>query len=108
MECNRLHKPQESSAAARILQGPHQLLVHEFMANGSLVDFLFGNSRPRRYDNLELLVEDEEAKDDIMQVRKLVMIAIWCIQDDPSMRPTMKKVIQMLGAVEAPAPPDPS
>ncbi|KAK6937066.1 Protein kinase domain [Dillenia turbinata] len=63
-----------------------------------------------RYGNLERLVEDdEEAKDDIMRVRKFVMIAIWCIQDDPSVRPTMKKVIQMLeGAVEVPAPPDPS
>ncbi|KAK6937070.1 Bulb-type lectin domain [Dillenia turbinata] len=90
-------------------EGPHHLLVYEFMANGSLADFLFGNPRPR-YGNLECLVEnDEEAKDDIMRVRKSVMIAIWCIQDDPSMRPTMRKVIQMLeGAVEVPAPPDPS
>ncbi|KAK6925696.1 Bulb-type lectin domain [Dillenia turbinata] len=60
--------------------------------------------------NLDLLVEDdEEAKNDIVRVEKFVMITIWCIQDDPSMRPTMKKVTQMLeGAVDIPAPPEPT
>lgn len=59
---------------------------------------------------LELMIEnDEEAIQDIKRVDKFVMIAIWCIQEDPSMRPTMKKVSQMLeGTVEVPSPPDPS
>ncbi|XP_059668862.1 G-type lectin S-receptor-like serine/threonine-protein kinase LECRK3 [Cornus florida] len=59
---------------------------------------------------LQLLVEnDEEAKDDMKRFEKFVMIAIWCIQEDPSLRPTMKKVIQMFeGAVEVSVPPDPS
>uniref|UniRef100_A0A7N2KL77 Receptor-like serine/threonine-protein kinase n=1 Tax=Quercus lobata TaxID=97700 RepID=A0A7N2KL77_QUELO len=59
---------------------------------------------------LELLVEnDEEAKNDMKRVQKYVMIAIWCIQDDPSLRPTMKKVVQMMeGAVEVSVPPGPS
>ncbi|GFZ20743.1 receptor-like protein kinase 1 [Actinidia rufa] len=52
---------------------------------------------------------DEEALCDMNRVEKFVMIAIWCIQEDPSLRPTMKKVTQMLeGAVEVSAPPDPS
>jgi len=35
------------------------------------------------------------------------MVAIWCIQDDPSVRPGMKKVVQMLeGAVQVSIPPD--
>ena len=59
---------------------------------------------------LNLLVEnDEEAIDDMKRVKKYVMIAIWCIQEDPSLRPTMKKVVQMMeGAVEVSVPPGPS
>ncbi|GLT59536.1 hypothetical protein SLA2020_323490 [Shorea laevis] len=53
-----------------------------------------------------LVQEDEEAIQDIERVEKFVMIAIWCIQDDPLLRPTMKRVSQMLeGAIEVPLPP---
>ncbi|KAH9740954.1 reverse transcriptase Ty1/copia-type domain-containing protein [Citrus sinensis] len=39
----------------------------------------------------------------------LVMVSIWCIQEDPSLRPTMRKVSQMLqGVVEVDVPPNPS
>ena len=42
------------------------------------------------------------------RLEKFVMIAIWCIQEDSSLRPTMKKVSQMLeGAVKVSVPPDP-
>nr|POE58928.1 g-type lectin s-receptor-like serine/threonine-protein kinase lecrk2 [Quercus suber] len=115
-------------------EGQHRLLVYEFMSNGSLASFLFGVSRPYwksfeaeakdvdqtiladwayhcyKDGKLELLVEnDEEAKNDMKRVQKYVMIAIWCIQEDPSLRPTMKKVVQMMeGAVEVSVPPGPS
>ncbi|GKV12560.1 hypothetical protein SLEP1_g23687 [Rubroshorea leprosula] len=53
-----------------------------------------------------LVQEDEEAIQDIENVEKFVMIAIWCIQDDPLLRPTMKRVSQMLeGAIEVALPP---
>ncbi|GKV22191.1 hypothetical protein SLEP1_g32076 [Rubroshorea leprosula] len=53
-----------------------------------------------------LVQEDEEAIQDIEKVEKFVMIAIWCIQDDPLLRPTMKRVSQMLeGAIEVALPP---
>ncbi|GLT59523.1 hypothetical protein SLA2020_323360 [Shorea laevis] len=53
-----------------------------------------------------LVQEDEEAIQDIKRVEKFVMIAIWCIQDDPPLRPSMKIVSQMLeGAMEVPLPP---
>lgn len=59
---------------------------------------------------LQLLVEnDEEATDEIKKVKKFVMIAVWCIQEDPSLRPTMKKVVQMMeGVAEVPIPPNPA
>jgi serine/threonine protein kinase len=59
---------------------------------------------------LNLLVEeDEEAMEDMKRVERFVMVAIWCIQEDPSLRPGMKKVVQMLaGGVQVSVPPDPS
>ncbi|RZC68049.1 hypothetical protein C5167_031303 [Papaver somniferum] len=58
---------------------------------------------------LEDLVEnDEEVMNDMRRFERLVMIAIWCIQDEPSLRPSMKKVTQMLeGVLEVSAPPCP-
>ncbi|KAI3831105.1 hypothetical protein MKW92_007884 [Papaver armeniacum] len=58
---------------------------------------------------LEDLVEnDEEVMNDMSRFERLVMIAIWCVQDDPSLRPSMKKVTRMLeGGFEVSAPPRP-
>ncbi|KAB2604079.1 G-type lectin S-receptor-like serine/threonine-protein kinase RLK1 [Pyrus ussuriensis x Pyrus communis] len=56
----------------------------------------------------QLFKNDDEAMHDIKMMEKYVMIAIWCIQEDPSLRPTMKKVALMLeGTVEVSAPPNP-
>ncbi|XP_010265867.1 PREDICTED: G-type lectin S-receptor-like serine/threonine-protein kinase LECRK3 [Nelumbo nucifera] len=56
---------------------------------------------------LDKLVEnDDDAMDDKKRLEKFVRIAMWCIQEDPSRRPTMKKVTQMLeGAIEVLVPP---
>ncbi|PSR91691.1 G-type lectin S-receptor-like serine/threonine-protein kinase [Actinidia chinensis var. chinensis] len=55
---------------------------------------------------LDALVDNEEAAMmDIATLQRWVMTAIWCIQEDPSKRPTMKRVVQMLeGCVEVPIP----
>ncbi|KAI9076568.1 hypothetical protein K1719_041554 [Acacia pycnantha] len=59
---------------------------------------------------IDILVEnDEEAMADIGRLKKWVMIAIWCIQENPDVRPSMKTVMQMLeGLVDIPNPPPPS
>ncbi|XP_038717282.1 G-type lectin S-receptor-like serine/threonine-protein kinase LECRK3 [Tripterygium wilfordii] len=59
---------------------------------------------------LNVLVDNEEvAMSDVSRVYKWVMIAIWCIQEDPSRRPAMKMVMQMLeDLVEVPSPPYPT
>ncbi|KAL5711952.1 non-specific serine/threonine protein kinase [Ranunculus cassubicifolius] len=55
-----------------------------------------------------LVMNDEAAKNDGKNLEKLVMVALWCIQEDPSVRPSMKKVTQMLeGAADVSMPPDP-
>jgi serine/threonine protein kinase len=60
--------------------------------------------------NLEKLIEnDEEARNDKKRLERLVIVAIWCIQEDPSLRPSMKKITQMLeGVIEVSVPPRPS
>ncbi|CAI9761362.1 unnamed protein product [Fraxinus pennsylvanica] len=154
-------------------EGQNRVLVYEFMSNGSLVKFLFENSRPNWYKRMQiafatarakiadfglakllkpdqsrtttgirgtkgrnyepdvefetemiladfaydcykegtmhlLVADDEEALGD-KQFGKFVMIAIWCIQEEPTLRPTMKRVMQLMeGSVEVPIPPDPS
>ncbi|PQM38490.1 G-type lectin S-receptor-like serine/threonine-protein kinase RLK1 [Prunus yedoensis var. nudiflora] len=56
-----------------------------------------------------VLDHETEALLDKKNLEKSVMVAIWCIQEDPSLRPTMRKVVQMLeGVVEVRAPPCPS
>ncbi|KAJ8551551.1 hypothetical protein K7X08_021566 [Anisodus acutangulus] len=53
------------------------------------------------------LVRDEEV--DRRQFERMVKLSIWCIQDEPSLRPSMKKVLLMLeGTVEIPVPPSPT
>ncbi|KAI8573128.1 hypothetical protein RHMOL_Rhmol01G0254700 [Rhododendron molle] len=61
-------------------------------------------------DRLHALVEDDsEALNDWSKLQRFLMVGIWCIQEDPSQRPTMRKVTQMLeGVVEVPVPPSPS
>ncbi|KAK3042291.1 hypothetical protein RJ639_001886 [Escallonia herrerae] len=59
---------------------------------------------------IDALVEDDmDAISDQKKLRRFLMVAIWCIQEDPYLRPTMKKVLLMLeGIVEVTAPPSPS
>ncbi|XVF04618.1 hypothetical protein REPUB_Repub05bG0099700 [Reevesia pubescens] len=58
---------------------------------------------------LDALVENDiDALNDTGKVERFVKVAIWCIQEDPSLRPTMRMVTQMLeGVVEVPIPPCP-
>ncbi|XP_059434672.1 G-type lectin S-receptor-like serine/threonine-protein kinase LECRK4 [Corylus avellana] len=58
---------------------------------------------------VERLVEnDEEALSDLKKVEKLVTVAIWCVQDLPLLRPSMREVSNMIeGIIEVSAPPCP-
>ncbi|KAL9458877.1 hypothetical protein AB3S75_007709 [Citrus x aurantiifolia] len=72
-----------------------------------LTDWAFDCYRNGKLD--DLVEGDMEAMNDIKFVEKLVMVSIWCIQEDPSLRPTIRKVSQMLqGVVEVDVPPNPS
>nr|GEZ04639.1 G-type lectin S-receptor-like serine/threonine-protein kinase LECRK3 [Tanacetum cinerariifolium] len=71
-----------------------------------LTDWAWDCFREKR---LDVLVEnDSEALEDVKKLKTFVMIGLWCIQENPSLRPTMRMVIQMLeGVVEVNEPPCP-
>ncbi|CDP04767.1 unnamed protein product [Coffea canephora] len=51
------------------------------------------------------LVGDEEV-DDVRELERMIKIALWCIQEEPALRPSMKKVLLMLeGTGDIPIPP---
>ncbi|XP_022732842.1 G-type lectin S-receptor-like serine/threonine-protein kinase LECRK4 [Durio zibethinus] len=58
---------------------------------------------------VEKLVEnDEEAGSDVGKLEMLLKVAIWCVQENPLLRPSMRIVTMMLdGAVQVPTPPCP-
>ncbi|KAM5582500.1 hypothetical protein ABKV19_002756 [Rosa sericea] len=59
---------------------------------------------------LEAIVDSEiEALHEKTKLERFVMVAIWCIQEDPLLRPTMRTVVRMIeGVVEVNVPPCPS
>ncbi|KAD1514657.1 hypothetical protein FH972_027288 [Carpinus fangiana] len=63
-----------------------------------------------REGKLDVMVEyDREAMDDMEKGERFVKVAISCIQEGPSLRPTMRKVMHMHeGVVDVPIPPCPS
>ncbi|XP_058075537.1 G-type lectin S-receptor-like serine/threonine-protein kinase LECRK1 [Magnolia sinica] len=64
-----------------------------------LTDWAYGCYRRGRLDML--LMDDRDAMAEMKRVERLVKLGIWCIQEEPSLRPCMKKVTQILeGAVE--------
>ncbi|XP_044470542.1 G-type lectin S-receptor-like serine/threonine-protein kinase LECRK3 [Mangifera indica] len=72
-------------------------------AEALLTDWAYDCYYEGRLD--DLVAFDKEALNDKNKVERFVMVALWCIQEDPSLRPTMRKVTQMLeGVVEVPVP----
>ncbi|EXC19917.1 G-type lectin S-receptor-like serine/threonine-protein kinase RLK1 [Morus notabilis] len=56
---------------------------------------------------LDKLVEDEDLEENELQ--KMIKLGLWCIQEEPFVRPSMKKVCLMLeGTIEIPPPPNPT
>lgn len=69
-----------------------------------LTDWAWDSYQERR---LDLFVDNDlEALDDIKKLGNFLMVGLWCVQENPSLRPTMRTVIQMLeGVVEVNEPP---
>ncbi|KAL6225357.1 hypothetical protein ACLB2K_004207 [Fragaria x ananassa] len=54
------------------------------------------------------LVEEDENVDLMKTLERMVKVGLWCVQDDPALRPFMKNVILMLeGTMDIPVPPSP-
>ncbi|XP_047978978.1 G-type lectin S-receptor-like serine/threonine-protein kinase RLK1 [Salvia hispanica] len=74
--------------------------------NPILTDWAWDCFVERRLD--ALVKNDEEALSDGEALERFVMVGLWCIQEDVSLRPTMKKACLMLeGEVEVPDPTNP-
>ncbi|KAJ9146151.1 hypothetical protein P3X46_028455 [Hevea brasiliensis] len=57
-------------------------------------------------NELDNLIQDEEVQEG--KLERLVKVGLWCIQDEPSSRPSMKNVVLMLeGTIDMPDPPAP-
>ena len=69
-----------------------------------LTDWILSCLRAR---NLETTVShDFEVLSDYKRFERMVMVGVWCICSNPTLRPSMKKVVQMLeGTVEVDVPP---
>ncbi|KAJ6964132.1 G-type lectin S-receptor-like serine/threonine-protein kinase LECRK2 [Populus alba x Populus x berolinensis] len=73
----------------------------------ALMDWVYACYCKKKMD--KLVENDEDARNDMKKLERLVMVAIWCIQEDASLRPSMKTVTQMLeGIVQVSVPPCPS
>ncbi|KAI3734136.1 hypothetical protein L6452_13599 [Arctium lappa] len=58
-------------------------------------------------DQVWKLADDKDV--DKRKLEQMIKIGLWCIQEDPSLRPSMKKVLLMLeGTVKIPVPPNPA
>lgn len=74
--------------------------------NPILVDWVWDCFQEGRLDSL--VEGDLQALDDRITLQRFVMVGIWCIQEDASLRPSMRKASQMLeGVVEVGVPPCP-
>ncbi|GLJ35625.1 hypothetical protein SUGI_0716020 [Cryptomeria japonica] len=63
-----------------------------------------------KYGKLVKLVEQQECSGvDAAQLEIMVLVGLWCIQEDLSLRPSINKVVQMLeGTIEIRVPPHPA
>ncbi|KAG9448672.1 hypothetical protein H6P81_008637 [Aristolochia fimbriata] len=53
--------------------------------------------------------QEEEGEVDKRGLERMVYVALWCIQDEPALRPPIKSVVSMLeGSSEVPLPPIPT
>ncbi|XP_026408801.1 G-type lectin S-receptor-like serine/threonine-protein kinase LECRK4 [Papaver somniferum] len=69
-----------------------------------LVDWVFQCLYGGKLD--KLVTDDEEV--DMRKFERMVIVALWSIQDEPSLRPSMKNVVLMLeGTIDIPNPPNP-
>ncbi|KAI8002175.1 G-type lectin S-receptor-like serine/threonine-protein kinase [Camellia lanceoleosa] len=77
---------------------------------GTAVGFILLEAEFERGNVMEIvdarLLDDHKA--DMEQVMRAIQVSFWCIQGEPSKRPTMGRVVQMLeGIVEIEKPPAP-
>ncbi|KAK7308062.1 hypothetical protein VNO77_41653 [Canavalia gladiata] len=52
------------------------------------------------------VIHDVEVESDFTRFERMAMVGLWCVSSNPTLRPSMKKVVQMLeGTIEVGVPP---
>ncbi|KAF4377011.1 hypothetical protein G4B88_027650 [Cannabis sativa] len=84
---------------------PHvDVNVHEREA--ILVDFTYECVKANQVRNLVQLNDDDDEDVEEEELVRMVKIGLWCIEEEPTIRPAMKKVVAMFeGTVDIPLPP---
>ncbi|KAJ0097289.1 hypothetical protein Patl1_27803 [Pistacia atlantica] len=76
-----------------------RLLVYEYMSNGSLADLLFQSERFPDWNERVRIGLDVAREVDKKILENMVKVGLWCVQDEPALRPSMKSVVMMLEGI---------
>lgn len=90
-----------------MVSGRKNMVVHASLERCYFLSWAVRRMQDQTWDEvLDMELQRFMVLEDWAQVKKVVKIAMWCIQDSPQVRPTMATVVQMLeGAVEVDDPP---
>nr|TKS07801.1 hypothetical protein D5086_0000109550 [Populus alba] len=91
------------------VEGSKRALIYEFMPNGSLEKYIFSRQDHSSqmyfpswiYDQVNEgkdILEDQATEQEKNTIKKMTIVALWCIQLKPIDRPSMLRVVQMLEA----------
>lgn len=92
------------------IKDPMRLLLYEYMSHGSLADIIFCSAIgfiSASFIELNKLVHGKDV--DKKNLENIVKVGLWCVQDEPALRPSMKCVVMMLeGITDIANPPCPT
>nr|TKS04840.1 hypothetical protein D5086_0000139460 [Populus alba] len=91
------------------VEGSKRALIYEFMPNGSLEKYIFSRQDHSSqmyfpswiYDQVNEgrdILEDQVTEQEKNTIKKMTIVALWCIQLKSIDRPSMHRVVQMLEA----------
>ncbi|KAG5564561.1 hypothetical protein RHGRI_000667 [Rhododendron griersonianum] len=75
--------------------GP-RFLVYDFAPNGSLDKWIFPRKEKEEISLREKIQHTGRGGVDEREVKRLVCVGLWCMQEDARMRPSMAEVVEML------------
>nr|TKS09671.1 putative receptor-like protein kinase [Populus alba] len=80
------------------VEGSKCALILEFMPNGSLEKYIFSKQGviPLISEGKDIETQEDATEYEKKILKKMMIVALWCIQLKPDDRPSMHKVVEML------------